>query len=77
MQLLISNKVDKYLPEITTDKNFYYFTFVRPNYYFEKEDTKSFKKFRCSINCRLQHYKDFKKQLFLYDDYNGQTYKKI
>ena len=51
-----------YLAKVESEKYYYNFRFKDKDgnydwYYF------SFQKFKCSLNCRLNHYKDFKKRV--------------
>ena len=63
MNIKILNDCKTYLSKIVVYKDDYHFYFKsidgEYNYIFF-----TFQKFKCSLQCRLQHYKDFKKFVF-------------
>ena len=52
-----------YLAKVESKRDEYIFRFKGKDGNFDWRDYFDFKKFKCSLNCRLNHYKDFKKRV--------------
>lgn len=64
IKLEISYDLKKYRADVFLDKKSYRFKLIRKNNKYSWIESYSFQRFSCSINCRLRHYKEFKKRIF-------------
>ncbi|AZB00158.1 hypothetical protein EG359_11215 [Chryseobacterium joostei] len=64
MKLNINHNGAIYEAQVTKEKYFYIFRLRRYDGIIDYYEPFSFGRFSCSLQCRLKHYKDFKKRVF-------------